>query len=486
MVSLLELMLREEYRIHAKYSSRQMFLSLPLYIFIFSALFTYGMDTLMGNMRLVDLLTLAYAGVFIYGVSVGAFGFLGRTYLERRYGKENFLVSMPFLLPVTFRRMFLGMYMRDVIFYAALILIPAFGGVVLGAFLVSYSLISVSLIFLGLILTFLYGMSLSFFISVLYTIDRRLFLLAAGVLMVLMAGYGFTHSYGLEMIVPGLGYQLRSLPFPPVWGEAAGYLLITILLAVGFLMMALVLVRVDQRETVNKHKEMYVDHIRWLSIFHLPPTLLAKEFVDIRRSGLITKMFFAYIVPLVFLSFTTWYINHGLNIPVGFNAVFYGAMVGFFGVLMYTWMTNTDLNDYYETLPVRVPQIIRTKLMAFFILTTGVSTLFVIAISLLNSEVQLLWLALVVLYCTSIYMILATAYLTGLNANSFFLNPTVLTKFTVISLLPDILLTILSFSLRSGEWWAMAGILGVCGVLLLLSLYFFRGIERKWAKTTFT
>jgi len=95
-------------------------------------------------------------------------------------------------------------------------------------------------------------------------------------------------------------------------------------------------------------------------------------------------------------------------------------------------------------------------------------------------------LALVVLYCTSIYMILATAYLTGLNANSFFLNPTVLTKFTVISLLPDILLTVLSFSLQSGEWWAMAGILGVCGVLLLLSLYFFRGIERKWAKITFT
>jgi hypothetical protein len=197
-------------------------------------------------------------------------------------------------------------------------------------------------------------------------------------------------------------------------------------------------------------------------------------------------MFFAYIVPLVFLSFTTWYINHGLNIPVGFNAVFYGAMVGFFGVLLYTWMTNTDLNDYYETLPVRVPQVIRSKLSAFFLLTTGVSTLFVVTISVLNDEWQLLWLALIVLYCTSIYMIFATAYLTGLNANSFFFNPTVLTKFTVISLFPDLLLTILSFSLQSGELWALTGILVVCGTLLLLSLYFFRGIERKWGRTSFT
>ena len=123
--------------------------------------------------------------------------------------------------------------------------------------------------------------------------------------------------------------------------------------------------------------------------------------------------------------------------------------------------------------------------MAFFLLTTAVSTLFVVAISLLNQEPELLWLALVVLYCTSAYMILATAYLTGLNTNSFFFDPAVLTKFTAISLLPDLLLTILSFSLQGGAWWAFSGVLAVCGALLLLSLYFYRGIERKWGGSSF-
>lgn len=165
---------------HVKYSSRRLFLSLPLYIFFFTALFTYGLDVLTGDLRLWDLMLMTYGGIYIYGLSVGAFGVLGQTYLERRYGKDNFLIGMPFLLPVTFRRVFLGMYLRDVIFYSALMLLPALGGVALGAALSSHSLLSVMVIFTGLLVTFLYGMSTSFFISVLFAIDRRLFLLAVG------------------------------------------------------------------------------------------------------------------------------------------------------------------------------------------------------------------------------------------------------------------------------------------------------------------
>jgi len=484
MASLLSLMLKEEYRMHTRYSSRQLFLSLPLYIFILTALFTFGLDILTGDLRLWDLMLLAYGGMFIYGLSVGAFGVLGQTYLERRYGKDNFLIGMPFLLPVTFRRAFLCMYLRDVIFYSVLMLLPALGGAALGAALSSHSVLSVLLVFLGLLVTFLYGMSVSFLISVLYGIDRRLFLLAVGALLALIAGYGLTDLYGLELIIPSIGYQLHARPFQMDWGRASGYLAACVALSISLLALSLLLVRPERAAIAGTHREMFLQHLRRFSRFP-SPTLLAKEFVDIRRSGLTVRMLFAYVVPLVFLSFTTYYVNHGLSIPVGFNAVFYGAMVGFFGVLLYSWMTNIDLNDYYETLPVRVPQVIRTKLAAFFLLTTGVSTLFVVAISLMNDEPQLLWLALIVLYCTSAYMVLATAYLTGLSTNSFFFNPTILTKFTAISVLPDLLLTVLSFSLQEGALWAFAGILGVCAALVLLSAYFYRGIERRWGNVGF-
>src|SRR5436190_20517254 len=33
--------------------------------------------------------------VFLYGLSVGAFGFLGRQYLERTNGTRNYVVAMP-------------------------------------------------------------------------------------------------------------------------------------------------------------------------------------------------------------------------------------------------------------------------------------------------------------------------------------------------------------------------------------------------------
>ncbi len=172
-------MLTEEYRMHVKYSSRRLFLSLPLYIFFFTALFTYGLDVLTGDLRLWDLMLMTYGGIYIYGLSVGAFGVLGQTYLERRYGKDNFLIGMP-SAPRHLPQVFLGMYLRDVIFYSALMLLPALGGVALGAALSSHSLLSVMVIFTGLLVTFLYGMSTSFFISVLFAIDRRLFLLAVG------------------------------------------------------------------------------------------------------------------------------------------------------------------------------------------------------------------------------------------------------------------------------------------------------------------
>ncbi|NLX46846.1 MAG: hypothetical protein GXY70_01550 [Euryarchaeota archaeon] len=478
-------MLTEEYRMHVMYSSRRLFLSLPLYIFMLAALFTFGLDALTGDLSLWDLMLLSYGGIFIYGISVGAFGALGQRYLERRYGKDNFIISMPFLMPVSFRRVFLGMYLRDAIFYSALMLLPTLGGMALGASLSSHSILSVLVAFAGLLVTFLYGMSLSFLVSVLYTIDRRLFLAAAGALMALMAGYGLTDLYGLELIIPSLGFQMNAPPFPADWPLAAMHFSACAVLSVALLGLSLMLLRPDRDVPSVSHGEMLLRHLKAFSRFP-SATLLAKEFVDIRRSGLVVRMVLAYVVPLVFLSFTTYYINHGLNIPVGFNAVFYAAMVGFFGVLLYSWMTNTDLNDHFETLPVRVPQVIKAKLMAYFLLTTGVSTAFVTGISFLNGEVELLWLALIVLYCTTAYMILATAYLTGLNTNSFFFNPTVLTKFTAISLLPDLLLTILSFSLQGGAWWALAGILGVCGALLLLSLHFHRGIERKWSDASFS
>src|SRR3972149_1583258 len=131
MAGLLRLMLKEEFRVHTSYSGRTMFLAFPAIITLFSLAIAVTSERLFAYTPLSDAILLLHASVFLYGLSVGAFGFLGRQYLERTNGTRNYLVAMPGMLPMRLRRTFLGMYVRDAIFYVALLLAPATIGLVL-------------------------------------------------------------------------------------------------------------------------------------------------------------------------------------------------------------------------------------------------------------------------------------------------------------------------------------------------------------------
>src|SRR5438132_110048 len=186
-------------------------------------------------------------------------------------------------------------------------------------------------------------------------------------------------------------------------------------------------------------------------------------------------MFFSFVTPLLLLSFTAWFVRYGLQVPVGFNTVFYAGMVGFFGVILYNWLNNVDATDYLATLPVSVPQVIRAKLISFLLLTTWVGVGFVGIIAFLNSDTRLLWLAIPVVLVTSVYIVVVTAYLTGLRTNSFLFDPGVLARFSVMSMLPDFGLTILSFTIDRDLRFAAAGIALVLAVLAATTYMLLKG-----------
>jgi hypothetical protein len=486
MPSLLRLMLIEEYRLHVSHSSRRMFMAMPIYVFVLSFFFAGSFPNLQTGLPLRDMLTLALGGIFIYGVSVGAFGFLGHTYIERRYGKVNFIVAMPFLLPLSFRATFFGMYVRDIIFYTFLILGPAFSGVLLASVFAHYSLISCLMLFAAMFMAFLFGISLSFAISVLYTRSTAAFGVAVAALVALMAGFGLFHVIPLGYVLPPVGLELSSTPFTHDPGAVLAYFGVSLIAVVLFTAFAIMLVKQEYESTKSQFVEVFSRYRTMTRFAGRFNTLLAKEFVDIVRSGLLKKIGFAYVAPLLFLSFTTWYVNNGLKIPVGFNSVFYAGMVGFFGVMLYNWLTNMDLADYFETLPVNVPSVIKAKLIAFFILSSVISTIFVIGISVMNNEMRLLWLALPVLYITGAYMVLATAYLTGLSTNSFLFDPNIMMKFTALALIPDFGITILSLSIDSTPLVSAAGIGVVLVFVAVFTWYFYKRLDRKWAREAFT
>ena len=485
MSSLLRLMLKEEYRLHVSYSSRTIFLAMPLFVTFVSFFLGVTLNRMEENISLGQMLILANMGIFIYGLSVGAFGFLGRTHIERREGKINFLIAMPTILPLSFRRTFMGMFLRDVIFYVALILVPAILGLLIATPIAGFALVSVGSVFISIFLSFLFGISLSFAVSVIFTRNLMVFLVAVGAFILAILGNALGY-YGLDLILPSFGLQFVLPPYAFDAYAAIVYIVTSILLSCALTAVAVLLVKERYESTRSSFQELLPRYLlRFRSLGEYGP-LVAKEFVDLVRSGTIWKMTFSFLSPLVFLSLTTWYVNNGLGIPVGFNTVFYAAMVGFFGILMYNWLTNVDSVDYYETIPVTVPNLIRTKLIAFFLITTGISTIFVIAIAFINGEMESLWLSLPVLYIMSAYMVIATAYLTGISPQSFLFNPQILTKFAVISVLPDLGLTILSFSLDSTPILAASGIAMVCTILLICTLFFYRGIDRKWADRAFS
>ena len=480
------LMMKEEFRSHATYSGQERFLTFPVFVFFLATVVGLTLERITETVSLEELATFSHLSAYIYGISVGAFGLMGRQYLERRYGRSNYLVTLPYLLPLSFRTAFLGLFLRDALFYMVLLLVPATMGLVFVSPMMGFSLVSIALFFIGVLATFMIGLSLSFLASVLYIRSVPAFLVLTGAvasafLLHLVAGIP-----SLGMLLPSFEFQMAVSPFGADATAAAIALLTSIVAIIAMTAAAYAGVSVRIETTSHEHPILLPSyHSRLPIVKGLSRTLVSKELVDLRRSGTVTKMFFSLVLPLLFLSFAAWFINKGLSIPVGFNTVFYAAMVGFVGILMYNWLNNIDLSEYYSLVPVTVPQLIRARITVFLVLTLGISAFFVVAISFINGDTELLWLALVVMFVTSLYMVALTAYLTGLKTNAFLFDTSVLAKFSVMSFLPDVCLTILSFSLLSDWVAAFIGIVIVLFSMLFTTMILYRGIEKKWLGYSF-
>jgi len=470
---------------HTSYTSRHMFLAFPVLVMLLSFASAATSRNYLQVTPLPQMLLVVHISVFLYGVSVGAFGFLGRQYQERATGYRNYLVTQPSLLPMSFKRTFLGMYVRDAVFYLVLILVPMTAGLFLSIPFSGFRATSILLLFGAALITFLAGMSLSFFMSTLYVRSVPVFAGLAVALAVVFVAVGALRIVPANVLLPGLAVQYAVPPIAPLGTDA----LVSVLVGVGLILLlvggAVALVS-DQYEPKNSDARDELPGIeRRLARFRRYRTLLAKELLDLKRSGTPVKMFFSFVTPLVFLSFTVLFVRNGLNLPIGFNTVFYAAMVGFFGISLYNWLNNVDNMDYMSTLPLTVPQIIRVKLVAYLLLTLGISAAFVVSISWMNNDVRLLWLALPVMVVTSLYSVVMTAYLTGLRTNSFLFDPGVLFAFSAMSMLPDVGLAILSFTIDADLAFAVTGIALTLGALSLGTLILYRGIDRKWARAAF-
>jgi len=486
MKPLIKLMLKEEFRMHTSYSSRAMFMSFPVIVTLFSFAAAMTSQNILQFMTINQIVLGLHIISFIYGLSVGAFGFLGRQYVERQYGTRNFLVATPTMLPLSFKKTFLGLYIRDIIFYILMILIPITGGLLLSVPFTHFRISSILFLLLAASLSFCIGISLSFFVSVLYIRNLFAFVMSVVFIFTIFVAQGVLNVLPAEAILPSVALQYQLPPMGEISRYSAIYMLGSFILILVLAELATLLVpeRFEPRQAKPEAQALPRLYARCkpLKKYRM---LLAKELLDLKRSGTITKMFFSFIAPLLFLTFTTWVVNYGLALPVDFNIVFYGGMIGLFGVILYSWLNNVDIMDSFNTIPITVPQVIRGKLIAFLILTSWISTIFVVAIAILNNQISFLWLAIPVMLIVSVYVVVMIAYLTGLRTNTFLFDAAVLLKFNVMALLPIICLSILSFTINSHYSIAIFGILFVIFALGITSLFLYKGIDEKWRRSDF-
>ena len=477
MLWLLRAMFKEEFRLQSSYTGQRSAYAFPGMLLMMSFILAVSLPRLETAVSIDRILLGVHLSSLLYGLTVGAFAFLGREMLERRWGQATFLLSAAQTLPVTFRRTFLMFFLKDTLYYVFMTLLPVTLGLLLSVPITHFHVLSVLALFGSLTLTFLYGLSFSFLMSAVYTRSRRAFAVITSAVVATVLGSAFLRLFGVGFIAPSIAFEFSRDP----WALAA-----SAALSFCFASWAVLLVEERFESPSVPVKGHYADAAARFTRFGRLSPYLAKEWVDLVRSRTLTKMLLAFVLPLAVLSAFDWFLERTLETTIEFTSIFYGGMVGFFGVLIYSWLNNIDYVEYYSTFPVVVPDIVKAKLIMYVLLTSGISTGFVVGMCAINGDWQRLPVSLLVMFSTSTYMVVVTAYLTGLRTNVYLFDTRILARFAFLSVVPLMAITFLSLAEERLGWLMVLAIAIVCLVLATATRLLLFRIDRRWRGDTFT
>lgn len=470
-------MFKEEWRLHKSFVGSIGSGFFPVMIFIFSVVLAVTSPVLLKNIDIPTVLMILHVAAILYGLMVGALGHIGEQVMTRRLGQVNLLLQLPQLYPLSFKRTMGIFYLKDALYYILYSILPLVGGIAVGAPLAGVTFGGVALLGLTLFLTFMMGMALSFLLSAL-SLRSRAGTAAVGLLLFLL---------GVSVWPLGLikaGYVLLPLGF---WARYnVLYLLASGLVVMVFSVAAVAFMRERFESPQETHMQMLLATEQRFSFAGDMNTLLAKEWVELRRSGTMGAVVTGFLGPLLGIYIMVWIFNTGMGVPIDFNIVFYGCMVGFLGTMTYSWLTNLEPNEFMNVQPVSVDQVVKAKLILYFLLTVGIAFGYVIVIALVNNDLALLPLALLVAGATTVYVAAVTSWLTGLWTNTMMFDAKILGKFSGAVIPPLIVITIASFWLGSDPFPATVIILILSLVLLVASWYVFKLVPGKWRPVPFS
>ena len=446
-------MFKEEWRESLEFARARNILLFPAMLALIAFVATIGLQFLVGegaaqiaedsNSFTWHEMRLALHGpLMLFSLGMGSFAFLGREVVQRRAGTRNHLLAAPALQPISTSITLFAYYLKDLTYYVLLIFSPILAGMAIGVAFEGLIGIPVALewsslpwTWFAMVITLAQGLALSFLGSALWlrgsAVARTLPLIGGGVLLLLGLGV-----VPVQTVMWGLLTQEQRVLGP-----------LLLLPCIGLGALASTLVREDFEHRIQERRSLFEPLHAQLSFLGdgTLRVLVAKEFVDLRRSGALQKMTLSFTVPLLVLLGLAWLAEFA-EWPIPVNLLSYAPFLGFFGFNFYSWLTGIDAPDHMNGLPVTVPQLIRAKVVVYFLSTTWISIAFLVLMAWQLDAWQALPVALIVMIANSIYIVALTAFLMGLRPNKAIFDASIMVWFWIGTVIPLLGLFLLSFT----------------------------------------
>ncbi len=515
-------MFKEEGRKSLEFAKKRQMVLFPLLLTLVTAITTIGLQFLVGDSsaQVSDLESKTFTWqelrfalhlpLLMFSLGMGTFAFMGHDAIVHRAGTKNYLLAAPALQPLPNSVAHFAYFVKDLCFYVMLILSPVVAGMAVGIMLEAVAGISTPLewtslpwTWLAMIITLGQGLAIAFLASALwmrgrpYTIIGPILVVALGVSI----GIGV---FEIETMLWGLGVQSSQNLF---------YAALALFASLGVGMFSSALIIDDFDVSVVERAELFTPIYNRLGFLGKGEIrlIVAKEFVDLIRSGSIKKMTVSYAIPLLVLLGMAWLVDFA-EAPIPINLLSYAPFLGFFGFNFYSWLTILDSPEFMNGLPLRVPQLIRAKVVVYFLATSWISLIFIVLMAWRLDEWGALPTSIIVMFANSIYIVALTAFLMGLRPNKAIFDASIMIWFWIGTVIPLLRLFLLSFTQGDvslyGNWWERAsqeglaatasmydqsmveqgykGMIAISVGLIFASGLLWKLMDRRWGRAEFS
>lgn len=451
-------MVKEEWRMHASMFGGRLFVLFPLMLVCFAAVGTAFAAVLVSVIEPYTVAFIAHYSLLLFGVSVGAFGLLGREIMNRRFGQASLVAYSARSLPVSERHVMAAFYLKDVLYYMLLWILPLLAGLAVTAPLLSHGA-AVPRLLVSLPLSFLVGLAVVFFLSTLYVHSKTL--LAAVLIGGSILGLLLSRQWSIQpaALLPPFSFFLHPSPAP----------LVVSMLAIAALSVVSILFVTVEYPSRERHYATTLPSLAGrLSVPHR--WLVAKDFLDfVRSEGGVGKIIFGFGLPagMVWLLF---YVLAAFIPMLDFLPVF-ALFLGIIASSMYNWLTEFDSFAGYAFLPVSVGTVIRGKIVSYLLLLLIPAGVLAGA-ALVSGQLGLLVPAICACVGMSLYALSATVYLMGLHPTVLIYNAKLFALYTAMTAPVAVLLLFLA----ALHPWLL------CTALLLVPFawYIIRHAMQRW------